>query len=289
MRVRDRQHALALALGIGWALATACPAPAQAPEIRPLLSVVAIRNSTPDPVAYRLRWPGGAWKAIKLAPNQTWLHWTAGQGKRPEIRYRNGSDPDAPEETATLYAADFNRGKRDPSRSADGLVYAFGIDEDEEDLVLRAITPLDKKRFKEERHLLETKYYAVHPNLLTNYEVLGPSSEKRTYNCISWSLGITDRWLWPGEQLEEFDRLFAKHGYRRASDLDFRVKKGVVKIALYGVVNEDGTVKCTHAAKQEANGTWTSKLGRLALIRHLRPDDVNGPSYGEPVAIYVKR
>jgi hypothetical protein len=281
-------HALAMCL----ALAAASPARAQSPDSRPILSVVTIRNATADPITYDLRWKGGAWKTTTVKPNQNWLHWTQGQGKRPEIRFRTSSEEDALKETFTLYAGDFDGSKRNPSRSADGLVYAIApTDEEDEDegLVIRAVTPLDKKRFKEERHVLETEYASVHPNLLTNYEVLGPSSEKRTYNCVAWSLGITDRWVWPGDRVEDFDALFAKHGYRRVSGLDFRVKKGVTKIVLYGMPHEDGTVKCTHAAKQDSNGTWTSKLGRLALIRHLRPDDVNGPSYGEPVAIYVKK
>jgi len=197
-------------------------------------------------------------------------------------------DEDAPEKTRTLMAADFAGGDKTPSVVTDGLIYAFGLDDDETGLVLHAVTPLDKDRFRDERNVLETQYRTAHPNLLTNYEVLGPSSPERTYNCVAWSVGITKRWVWPGSSLEDFDRLYAKHGYRRASNMDFRLKKGVRKIVLYGLVNDDGTVKCTHAARQEANGTWTSKLGKLALIRHLRPDDVTGPSYGEPVAVYVK-
>jgi hypothetical protein len=276
--------AILLAVFSAWAPA----ARGQVVETRALMSVVTIKNTTPDPIEYRFRWPGRAWTTATVEPNSSRIHWAVGQGQRPVIRFPTEFDEDSAEETVTLYAADFVRGTGNPSRAADGLIYAFGLSDDEDGLVFHAVTPLDKSRFREERDLLEFKYQATHPNLLTNYEVLGPSSEKRTYNCVAWSLGIKDKWVWPGDRLEDFDRLYAKHGYRRASGMDLRAKKGVHKIVLYGQVNEDGTVNCKHVAKQAPNGTWTSKLGRLALIRHLRPEDVNGPSYGEPVAIYVK-
>jgi len=36
------------------------------------------------------------------------------------------------------------------------------------------------------------------------------------------------------------------------------------------------------------DGSWSSKLGSLPLIRHLRPDDVAGPTYGAPYVLYVR-
>ena len=51
------------------------------------------------------------------------------------------------------------------------------------------------------------------------------------------------------------------------------------KIALYA--DDSGTP--THAARQLADGAWTSKLGELADIVHATVDDVNGPLYGAPV------
>jgi hypothetical protein len=38
-----------------------------------------------------------------------------------------------------------------------------------------------------------------------------------------------------------------------------------------------------------ADGTWTSKLGKMAVIRHATPDSLDGPDYGQPVAVYVRK
>jgi hypothetical protein len=42
------------------------------------------------------------------------------------------------------------------------------------------------------------------------------------------------------------------------------------------------------APVQERDRTWTSKLGQLALIRHATADALSGPTYGQPVAVYVR-
>ena len=41
-------------------------------------------------------------------------------------------------------------------------------------------------------------------------------------------------------------------------------------------------------ACQERDGTWSSKLGKGPLIRHLTPGALNGSSYGQPVAVYER-
>ena len=51
----------------------------------------------------------------------------------------------------------------------------------------------------------------------------------------------------------------------------------------------DAIVEVTHGALQDRDGTWTSKLGQLALIRHRTPAALNGPTYGQPVAVYARR
>jgi len=58
---------------------------------------------------------------------------------------------------------------------------------------------------------------------------------------------------------------------------------------VYALRRRDGSIKeVTHAALQLRDGTWTSKLGKLALIRHRTPQDLDGPSYGVPIAVYVR-
>ena len=41
----------------------------------------------------------------------------------------------------------------------------------------------------------------------------------------------------------------------------------------------------THAARQTADGKWSSKLGKAKDIEHDSPDDVAGSIYGEVVQI----
>jgi hypothetical protein len=67
----------------------------------------------------------------------------------------------------------------------------------------------------------------------------------------------------------------------------YRVQPGVDKIVLYGK-QERGRWVVTHQVRQLSKGTWTSKLDKLALIRHRTPEALSGPSYGQPIAVYVR-
>jgi hypothetical protein len=122
--------------------------------------------------------------------------------------------------------------------------------------------------------------------------VLGPADP--TYNCIAHSLGLHDRWINPqtgpaNNPLAYMDKLYAAQGYHRSRNLNFRRELGKQKVVVYATRNRDRTIKeITHAAIQRRDGTWTSKLGKLALIRHGAPEDLDGPSYGVPVAVYVR-
>ena len=55
------------------------------------------------------------------------------------------------------------------------------------------------------------------------------------------------------------------------------------------LVNAAGEIEVTHASRQETDGCWTSKVGGLALIKHRTPDSVAGPSYGDLIAVYVRK
>ncbi len=152
------------------------------------------------------------------------------------------------------------------------------------------VAPMNTARFPQERAKVNPGN--VFPRLGNNYEVLRPAD--RRYNCIAWSLGITDRWVWPGATVADFDRLYGSHGYRRINTLDYRLQPGTHKIVLYAKIKYvDGrrVIECTHGARQLADGTWTSKLGQLPAIRHWSPNSVNGAGangYGQPVAVYVR-
>lgn len=74
---------------------------------------------------------------------------------------------------------------------------------------------------------------------------------------------------------------FATFGYAECPDGDFEA--GREKVALFAAAGEDGALVPTHAARQLANGRWTSKLGAGEDIEHDRVSDVEGPLYGSAV------
>ncbi len=152
--------------------------------------------------------------------------------------------------------------------------------------------PLDQGRNSDERPKLATpEHRAGFPRLGEEYEVLAPASS--AYNCIGWSVGNTTSWVWPTQagqvpRLADFDALYASHGFRRVAGLDYRRSPGLDKVVLYAMRRPDGSIALTHAALQLRDGSWSSKLGSLPLVRHLHPDDVAGPSYGVPYVLYVR-
>lgn len=157
---------------------------------------------------------------------------------------------------------------------------------------------LDLTKFPEER-LIVARLKSF-PNLGTEFEVVAPRTGHpdspqqpkpgvKQYNCIAWSLGITDHWVWPGKTVRAFDALYGRYGFMRAETRNLKLEAGVAKVALYGKLTDAGELEATHAARQEADGTWTSKLGGEARIRHLTAEAVAGPAYGDPIAVYVKK
>jgi hypothetical protein len=129
------------------------------------------------------------------------------------------------------------------------------------------------------------------PNL-GRYEVLAPSTgrepSKGAYNCIAHTLRIYTRWVWPGERVEDFDKLYSEQGYKRIRTMDYRFNPRLDKIVLYAKKGKNGQIVCTHGSRQLADGTWTSKLGSGPLVRHATPEAVGGPSYGRPIAVYIR-
>ena len=112
------------------------------------------------------------------------------------------------------------------------------------------------------------------------------SERTREYNYIAWVFGDTSRRWWPvegyywplpkpdrEESIDDFISAFSLHGYEVCDDGTF--ESGFEKIAIYTINGEP-----THAAKQKANGLWSSKIGSLEDIEHENPEDVNCPTYG---------
>lgn len=114
------------------------------------------------------------------------------------------------------------------------------------------------------------------------------------YNCIAWAAGSTDAWWWPvpgrywpedaprEESLTAFLAAFATLGY--VPSISALLEPGTEKVALYASGEQP-----THAARQLANGTWTSKLGPAIDIEHATPDAVAGGVYGEVVVILARQ
>jgi hypothetical protein len=152
-----------------------------------------------------------------------------------------------------------------------------------------AVDGFDRARFPGERRGLSARDY---PNLGRDYEVLAPGTSR--YNCVAHTLGVHDRWISiaTGPAKDPFawlDRVLGTRGYRRLPEPDAGLTPGVQKVAAYGYAGRAGSVReVKHVALQAADGTWTSKLGHLALIRHPHLESLNGPLYGRPIAIYAR-
>jgi hypothetical protein len=126
------------------------------------------------------------------------------------------------------------------------------------------------------------------------------------YNCFAWAASIDHTkwaphkrlplgWDWPNEApremtLSAFIRAYETLGYKQ-SDLDFSLEPKYEKIVIYvDVLNEP-----QHAARQLADGLWTSKMGHTGRdIHHNSPAGVVDPPrarhsrYGK-VAVCMKR
>ncbi len=126
----------------------------------------------------------------------------------------------------------------------------------------RQMTSTEKQRFR--------RYF---PNLDVNRAVV-TGEVSPVYNCISWTIGITNRWLWPGNALANFDTFYHGFGFVRA---------GNGTIAAWGLSPSN----MTHGS---VTGTghgprWESKCGNDLRIQH-GLSELASSSYGHVVAFY---
>jgi hypothetical protein len=111
-----------------------------------------------------------------------------------------------------------------------------------------------------------------------------------TYNCIAHTGGIKNVWVNPYQTVEGWNLYYSPLGLKPTPGLDLSIEPGVQKVAVYATKTAAGKIdQYTHAAIQESDGTWTSKLGSGPLIRHRTALAVEGPVYGEVVRVYVKK
>ena len=133
--------------------------------------------------------------------------------------------------------------------------------------------------------ILYLKYFPrLHAN---NHSVTSPCTYK--YNCIAWAADSQDKPWWPEEKgywpenaqrertLEAFTEMFNGLGYEECPSEE--LEDGYEKVAIYA----RSDMKPTHAARQLANGQWTSKLGPLQDVQHEKAGNVNCDVYGTPV------
>jgi hypothetical protein len=123
------------------------------------------------------------------------------------------------------------------------------------------------------------------------------SNPDKSYNCIAYAVGRTDKKIWPshhpdhywppgidrgnGDDLAGLLNLFASHGYVRCVDAAY--VEGVEKVAIYTLASG----RPTHAARQIGANRWASKLGEWYDIEHSEKA-VSGGDYGE-IAIFMQR
>jgi hypothetical protein len=126
------------------------------------------------------------------------------------------------------------------------------------------MTPAEKKRFK-----------AYFPSLDVNRAVV--TGEMSTvYNCISWTVGVTNRWLWPGNILAQFDTFYLGFGLHRS---------GTGEVAAWGHSTSNMTHGCISGPGHGSR--WESKCGNDLRIQHALAE-LTGASYGRVVAFYTR-
>lgn len=126
----------------------------------------------------------------------------------------------------------------------------------------RAMTAVECQRFQ-----------ALFPNLkVANAIVTG--SVSRMYNCIAWTLGTTAVWMWPGNTVADFDRLYRHFGFVPATN---------GPIAVWGRSPADMTHACISGPNHGPR--WESKCGADLRIQH-GLGELLGSSYGRVVAFY---
>ena len=129
----------------------------------------------------------------------------------------------------------------------------------------RAMTPAEKQRFK-----------GYFPSLDVNRAVV-TGEMSPVYNCISWTVGVANRWIWPGNTLAQFDTFYRGFGLQRS---------GNGEVAAWGHSISNMTHGCISGLGHGPR--WESKCGGDLRIQHAL-GELSGASYGRVVAFYTRR
>ena len=126
------------------------------------------------------------------------------------------------------------------------------------------------------------------------HSVTSPAAH--SYNCIAWAAEQNNKWWWPDphnygywppgvvreETLGAFIAAYGTLGYAPCDNS--LPEPDAEKIAIF----TDGGMP-THAARQLADGTWTSKLGNFEDICHQTLDALEGGKYGSVAQIMSRK
>lgn len=156
-----------------------------------------------------------------------------------------------------------------------------------------AARPFNTAAFPSERAKFATNP-AAFPNLGQQYEVLGPSST--AYNCIAASVGVYSRPVWNTTPTLTWADSVYMTDHKFTERVPYNSPRGQALLAdrskeiavVYGFKEGPEANLIQHGSVRSADGTWISKMGNLALIRHPTPESVAGGQYGQPLYIYAK-
>jgi hypothetical protein len=118
------------------------------------------------------------------------------------------------------------------------------------------------------------------PKLADKNDWMITAESCQNYNCISWSVGITGDWSWPGDHSPDFDKFYLSYGY---VPLPAGVGPEFADVAYWELPDGSSTHGCRHVAGE----FWESKLGSAPRIIH-RLNDLEGPDYGHVAKFYRK-
>lgn len=119
----------------------------------------------------------------------------------------------------------------------------------------------------------ETRFRSFFPNLNVQ-AVIVTDNATSVYNCIAWTLGFTDRWIWPGNSISDFDAFYRGFSFVRGDDGSIAVWGHSLSAMTHGSISGPG-----HGPR------WESKCGADLRIQHALPELVGG-LYGRVVAFY---
>lgn len=102
----------------------------------------------------------------------------------------------------------------------------------------------------------------------------------KSYNCIAWTVGITNKWINPFETLSDFTSFYNNYGASPDNSGDIAVYKKDAEFT-HGSVNLNIT-------EGSIGTTWTSKRGSNILITH-SINGLTGSAYGNIVQRYGPR